>query len=176
MLVRIHNAEAVRFFHWHGQYRDGRDRLLLDVEVQHRAVIHLVDMVAGENQHIVRVVLVDKFAVLVDRVRRAGVPAAVLAGLVRRQHKHAAVHAVEVPVLAGANVAVQRERAILREHADRVDVRIDAVAERKIDDAILAAKRHGGFRHAGGQHAEAAALSARQQHGYDLFLHALRSS
>ena len=74
-------------------------------------------------------------------------------------------------MLTGAEIGVERQRAVLRQHADGVDLGIDTVTERKIDDAEFSSERDGGFCHARGQYAEAASLSAGKQHADNSFLH-----
>ena len=44
------------------------------VALQHRGIVHPVDMIAGENQHVVGPALLQQEEVLVDRVRRPAVP------------------------------------------------------------------------------------------------------
>ena len=53
-----------------------------------------------------------------------------------------AVQAVKVPRLAVADVLVQNEGLILGQDAHRVNVRIDTVGQREVDDTILSAKRN----------------------------------
>ena len=126
-------------------------------------------MVAREDEHIIGVKLLDKGQVLIDGVGRAAVPLARFAGVVGGQHIHAAVAYVQIPRRARADIGVELQGLILRQHAHGVDAAVGAVGKRKIDDAILAAKGHGGLGHMAGQHAQAAALAARQQHGNALF-------
>jgi len=46
---------------------------------------------------------------------------------------------------AFADVAVEAERLVLREDVDVAQVRVDAVGEGDVDDAILTAEGDGGF-------------------------------
>src|SRR6476646_6551568 len=57
---------------------------------------------------------------------------------------------------------VQRSRAVLGQHANIVDARVDAVREREIDDPILASERHGRLGSLGRQRAERLAIAAGQ--------------
>ena len=171
VFIGVHDAEPVRFLHRNLQDRDRRRRIVCNVELQHLRVVHLIDMVARKDQHVIRIVLIDEGAVLPDRVCRAGIPASVVLGHVRRKHEHAAVTAVEVPVLTGAEIGIQRQRAVLRQNADGVNVGIDAVGQRKIDDSVLSAEGDRRLRHAGGQDAETTALSAGKQHAHDFLFH-----
>ena len=116
---------------------------MLDMLTEHFGVIHLIDVVAREDEDIIRVIHFDKTHVLINGVGRAGKPRAVLAcGLVRREDEHAAVGTVKIPRLTAADVAVQAQRAVLRQHAHGVYAGVCAVGKRKINDPVLAAKGH----------------------------------
>ena len=83
----------------------------------------------------------------------------------------AAVHAVQVPGLAGADVAVELQGFVLGQHAHRVDPRVGAVGEGEIDDAVFPAEGDGGLGHIAGQNVETAALPSGQKHCDTLFFH-----
>ena len=110
----------------------------------HLAVIHLVDMVGRQHKNIGRVMAADNVDVLVNRVGRALVPRA-FHPLLRRQQFNEFVEftAEEAPALL--DMPDQRMRLVLREYADATNAGVDAVGEREIDDAELAAERHRRF-------------------------------
>ena len=85
----------------------------------------------------------------------------------------AAVDAVEIPRTPVPDIIVELQRLILRQHADRVDAGIDAVAQRKVDDSILASVGDGGLGDMLRQRIQPGALAARKQHCYTLFHFAL---
>ena len=134
------------------------------MELQHRRVVHLVDMVARENEHIIRVIALDKADVLIDGVRRALVPFGVLALGVGRQHLHAAVRRVEAPRLAVSDIFVQLQRLILRQNADGINLGVDTVGQREINDPVFAAEGNRGLCRVLRQNHQAASLTACQQH------------
>ena len=152
----------------HGDGADcyGKVCLFGYVGIQHSGIVHLVDMVAGEYEHILGIISVDEGYVLIDGIGCTGIPPACLAGLIRRQNENAAAVSVQIPCLTGAYVGVQLQRFILGKHANGIDIRIDAIGQRKIDDPVLTAKGYGGLCHAVCKYAETAALAASQQHGY----------
>ena len=137
---------------------------------EHGVVVHLVDMVAGENENVLRIPLSDERDILINGVCRALVPFAGLAGLIRRQNVDAAVGKVKIPRGTGADIGVQFQRAILRQHADDVDARIGAVGKRKINDAIFSAVGDCRLGDILSQNAQTTALSAGKQHGNALLL------
>ena len=108
-----------------------------------RLVVHLVDVIAGQDQNRVAGRLLDDVEVLQDRVCGPSVPLRHPAsGDVGLQHPNAAVVAVQVPRPAHADVVVERTRVVLGQDDDVVNVRVDAVGQGEVDDAVLAAKRH----------------------------------
>ena len=112
----------------------------LDVVTQHGGVVHLVDVVAGEDQHIFGIELLDKGQILVDGVGGAFVPFAGGAGVVGGQHVHAALADVQIPGRARADVGVELQGTILGQHAHGVNAAVGAVGQREIDDAVFAAE------------------------------------
>ena len=122
-------------------------------------------MVARKNQHIVGVIALDKANVLVDGICRALVPLGVFALGIGRQHLHAAVRGVEAPRLAVADVLVQLQRLILGQNADGVNLGVDTVRQREIDNPVFAAKGDRGLCRVLRQNHQPASLTARQQHG-----------
>jgi hypothetical protein len=47
--------------------------------------------------------------------------------------------------IGARDVAIERRGVVLREHENLRDVRVDAVRDRDVHEAILAAERHGGL-------------------------------
>ena len=168
----VHYAEAGGLLHRDLQHGDRAGGVLLDMLAQHIRVVHLVYMVAREDQHVVGIVALDEADVLIDRVRGAGEPRAALTGaLVRRQDVHAAVGHVEIPRLAAADIAVELERTVLRQNAHGVDTGVCAVGEREVDYSVLSAERNAGLGYILSQGIQTGALSSRQEHCDAAFFH-----
>ena len=112
---------------------------------QHAAVVHLVDVVAGEDEHVLRPAAADDVEVLEYRVGRALVP--VLGDLLlRRQEVDEFVETAVEEAPATLQMVDQALRLVLRGDADAADAGVDAVREREVDNAELATKWHGRFR------------------------------
>ena len=137
---------------------------------EHCRIVHLIDVVAGENEHVLGIVLLHEREVLIDRIRRSLKPRRLLLRLIRRQNMYAAERAVKIPRLTVSDILVEFERLVLREHAHRIDPRIDAVAQRKIDDTILSAERDCGLRNVVCKRVQTAPLTARKQHCHTFLL------
>ena len=144
----------------HDDAADGQIGVAVDVRVDHGAVVHLVDVIAGQDDDILRIGLLDAVDVLIDGVGRAFVPVFVDA-LLRRQHidVFAQFAAKEAP--AGGEVAVEALRLVLRQDEDAAKVAVDAVGKGEVDDAIESAEGHGRLGAIAGERVEASALAAR---------------
>ena len=137
-----HDAELVRLRngHLHAADRDVRAALLM--ERKQRPVVHLVDVVAGEDQDGLGPVLMNDVQILVDGIGRAAIPN--LAELLLRRHDVDELAELAVQVAPAAlHMLNQGVSLILRENEDLADARVHAVRQREVDDAVLAAERGG---------------------------------
>ena len=144
--------------------------VVLNVRLEHLAVVHAIQVIARKNQDVLGVVGLDVVEVLRNGVGRARIPGAAGLRLVRRQDRHAAVAAVQIPRLAGTNIGMQQVGAILRQNAHRVDARVGAVGERKVDNAELATKANRRLSDLLGECPQSAALSSCEEHRDAFFL------
>ena len=141
-LSHLDNAQLPALFRRNRQ-RGQRDLGVgLLVVMQHPAVVHLVDLVAGENDHVPGLFAADGIDILVDRVGRAHVP--VGAGALRRRQQ-----LEELAQLLGhnarpafADVPVERQRLVLGEDVNPAQARVDAVGERDVNDAVVPSEGH----------------------------------
>ena len=139
--------------HLDGGERHRRAALL--VEAQHLRVVHLVDVIAGQHDDVVRALLHDGIEVLVHGVGRALIP--VLAdALLRRQNLDELAELLRHDAPAHPDVAVERQRLVLRGDEDPAQPGVDAVAEREVDDAVRPAEKHRRLRAVPGQRIQAA--------------------
>ncbi len=160
--VDMHHAEAGSLHARHLEAADGDIGAGVHMLAQHDLVVHLVDVVAGQQHDVARAVILDDVHVLVHGVGGAFVPLRLGDALARRQHvkTFVALGAQEVP--AALQMADEAVRLVLRRHRDAADARVQRVAEREIDDARLAAEIYGRLGTAVGEIVEARAASPRQ--------------
>ena len=122
-------------------------------------------MIAREDEHIVRILIIDKIDVLRDRIRRSAVfRKGRILFLARREHIHAAVIGIQSPALSGCRIRVEQHALILRQDADHIDAGVGAVAQGKIDDAVLPAEIHGRLGNLLRQLIQACSASACEDH------------
>src|SRR5207248_7694295 len=83
-----------------------------DVLLEHKLVIHLVDVIAGEHDHVTRRVPFDDVDVLIDGVGRAGVPGRIGYALACRQDVEALIALLAEKIPATLEMANQAVRLI----------------------------------------------------------------
>ena len=171
ILVRNHQTKARGFAPRHFHNGNRELGVLLFVEAQEISVILLADLVAGQDDDVLRVITVNEGNVLVNCVGSALVPVRASGLLVGRQHMDAAMQAVKVPRLAVADVFIQDQRLILGQDANGVNIRVDTVGQRKVDDTVLTAERNRRLSQLLGQRVEARTLAASQDHCDHFFCH-----
>lgn len=89
---------------------------------------------------------------------------------------YAAVQSVQIPGLAGADIAVELQRLILGQHTHGVDAGVGAVGQGEVDNAVLSAKGDGRLGHVAGEHIQPAALTSGQEHCDTFFFIGVSSS
>ena len=104
-----------------GGYLDttnGESRVLRDVIRQHRAVVHFVNVVAGQHNDVAWIKTSNNINILVHGVGGALVPGVFIYTLLRGKqfYKWTEIPANHAP--ASLNVAYQRVRLILSQHPD----------------------------------------------------------
>ena len=140
---------------------------------EHLGEVHAVELVAGEDQHVLDARLRAGGAGSCARRRPCpGTSPACSSSSVERllggeDFDEAAAEVVEA--VRAADVAVQAHRLELREHVDLVDLAVDAVRERDVDQPILAGQRHGRLRAIGRERQQPRAATAAQNYSDDVF-------
>src|SRR5271156_71512 len=140
----------------------------IHVLLEHAPIIHFVNVVTGEDDHVLRLLRADGVDVLVDGVGRPHVP--VFAdSLHGGQDFDELANFTAKNVPAFANLAIQRERLVLGEDKDAAQAGVDAVGERNIDDAVDAAEGYGWFGAVAGERIEALAGASSEQDSERIF-------
>ena len=129
-------------------HRDGAHgnvRARLEVLAQDVPVVHPIELVAAQNDVVIDRTLEEVAQVLPDRVGSSLIPMRSLGSLLRRQDLDEARREI-VELVARVDMAVQRHAVELSEHVDAANARIEAIADRNINQPVLAAERHGRLR------------------------------
>ena len=113
--------------------------------LEHAAVIHLVDVVAGEDEDVARFLGADGIDVLVDGVGCALVPGLGDALHGGQDFDELAEFVGDDGAPAFADVAVERERLVLGEDVDVTQIGVDAVGKGDVDNAVLPGEGNGGL-------------------------------
>ncbi len=112
--------------------------------LQHAAVIHFVNVVAGEDEDVLGLLGADGINVLINGVGGAHIPVVADALHGRQDLDEFADFAAE-DVPAFADLAVERERFVLGQDVNAAQAGVHAVGEGDIDNAVIAAEGDGGF-------------------------------
>ena len=129
---------------------------------QHAPVVHLVNVVAREDERVLGLLRADGIDVLVNRIGRAHVPVFAHPLHGRKdldELAHLATH--DVPTFA--NMPVQRQRFVLGKDEDAPQIGIDAIGERDIDDPVDPAEGNGWLGSVTGEGVESLARASGQQ-------------
>ena len=143
--IRVHDSKFRRVLPPHGDRRDGQLGLFLDVLLEHPPVIHPVELVAAEDDEVIKRPVQKIREVLPHRVRRALVPARITRRLLRREDLHEAAREL-VELVSRADVPVQRDAIELREHVDAPHAGVQAVRDRDVHEPVFSRERDGGLR------------------------------
>jgi hypothetical protein len=134
-------------------------------------------VVTRQNEHVVIANHIDEIQILIDGIGCPAVPVRAIAIGIRRQHKGSSRVVIEVPGAAVADVPIQFQRLVLGQDTNRPDAGMTAVAQGKINDAVLTTKEQPRLGLIFRQDTEAAAFAACQDHGQTIrFSHTISSS
>jgi hypothetical protein len=153
----MHHAEGAGLHPRHGQAADGDIGAGVDMLAQHHLVIHLVDVVARQDDRIFDAVAVDDVDVLRHRIGRAAIPVRLVHPLRRGQDVQVFVPFRPEEVPAALAMADQAVRLVLRRNRHLADAGVHRVRQRKVDDPGLAAEIDRRFRAPVGQFLQPAA-------------------
>ena len=142
----------------------------LGMESQQFAIVHLVHMIARQDQHIVRLGFLQDIQVLEHRIGRARIPR-FFNPLLGGQHIDELAEPAVQETPAALNMPEQAVGFILCCHADAAYAGVHAVRQDEIDNAKFSAKRDCRFRAPIGQLMQAAAAATRQDHGVSVLGH-----
>ena len=144
-VVHLEDAERGRLFLGDGDDRHRRVGVALAVGLQHLRVVHAVELIARQDQDVARRRAPHVPQALADGVGGALEPVAAFLGLLGGQHADER-RREHVELVGHRDVLVQALRVELRQHEDLAQARVQAVADRDVDQPVLAADRYGRLR------------------------------
>jgi len=124
-------------------HRDSRNchvRVGVDVGCDQLLEVHAEQLVARQDQDVLDAVFFEEAQLLANRVRRSLVPVRAAQGLLCRQNLDETV-VEQVEVVCLANVPVQTDGVELRQDIHPVDVTVDAVGNRNVNQSVFATQR-----------------------------------
>ena len=133
------------------------------MEPEHLGVVHFIDVVAGQHEHMVRRVFLDHIDVLIDGVGRSLVPF-VADPLLGRHGDDVFVQFSGEEVPGEPQVLVQGQGFVLGQHGDLADAGVDAVRQGEVDDPVDAAEGDRGLCPMDGEGMEPFSFAAGKDH------------
>src|SRR4029077_6920902 len=163
-LINVHDAEAITLarVNKNGGQRDVS--ACGQVLVHHELVIHFVNVIAGEDDHMLTLLAADGINILVNGVGCTQVPVFAYALHGRQDFNEFTQLARHHGAPAFTDVAIQGERLVPREDIHPAQVGVDAVGERDVDNAVVTAEGERGLGRAARQGVEAFPGAAGQQY------------
>ena len=137
-LVDMHHAKRRRLHPGHGQAADGHVGPRLHVLAQHQFVVHLVDMVTGQDDRILDTVTVDDVDILRHGVGGAAIPVHLIHPLAGGQDVEVFVPLRTKEVPAALAVADQAVCLVLCRDCHFAHAGIQRVGQCEVDDPGLA--------------------------------------
>src|SRR5208337_3338304 len=122
---------------------DGGDRDVgarIDVLLEHLLVVHFVDVIAGKDEYVIRLLAADRINVLIHRIGGALIPVLRDAHL-RGQNLDEIAHAHQRGP-APANMTIEAQSLVLGQYEYAAQVAIEAVRQGEIDDPKDSAERN----------------------------------
>ncbi len=143
--VHLQDPEAGGLLAADRKHADGRVRDVPAVRLLHLPVVHLVELIAREHEHVTAAMAPEVPAALPHGVGGALEPVRALFRLLGREHRDER-RAEDVELVGHRQVLVEALRVVLRQHEDPAQVGVQAVADRDVDQPVLARDRHGRLR------------------------------
>ena len=125
---------------WHSG--DGHVGVCIDMRRQHLLEVHAVKLVTRKNQNMLDAVFFEKSDLLANGVRSSLVPVVAIQRLLCSQNFHEPVME-QVKVVSLSNVTMQTDGVKLRQNIHAIDVAVDAVGNRHVDQSVLATQWNG---------------------------------
>ena len=94
VLIGVHDPKTLRFLQCDFQHRDRTVSAFLLMVIQHLLIIHTADLVTGQYNDVVRIIIVNEIDILINGIGSSAVPVSLLASHIRRKNKGSSVHIV----------------------------------------------------------------------------------
>ena len=119
--VSDHNTETACLFNRHRHTGNGHICLICLMIIKHHFVIHLVNMVTGENQNVVRIIGLHICHILKNCVCCSGIPVAVTIFFIGGKHGNTAHIPVQIPRNTDSDMGIQTQRLILGQNTHGIN-------------------------------------------------------
>jgi hypothetical protein len=126
--------------------RDRYVRLGIHMRLEHLPVIHPVKLITAKNQNVLAVLIIEVDQVLANRIGRPFKPSPIGIHRLLRSEQLDKTPGKIIKTVGLTNVLVQRNTQKLRDDINFIDVTVQAVADRNVDESVLGRQRNSRFR------------------------------
>ena len=141
--IGAHQPKAFGLLGIHRQGPHGELGAGFDVMAHELAVVHPVELVTGKNQVVVHIPFLEQPLVLAHGIGRPLEPTGAVGCLLGCQHLHKPLAKAGREVVGHRQVTIEGGTVELRQHIDLVDLGIDAIADRNINQSVFPCQGHG---------------------------------
>ena len=163
LFIDLHDAQRLGLRPGDRQGGDRQVGVGIDVLRDDATKVHPVKLVATQNHHVFEIVVEQVRQVLAHRIGRPLIPGGAGGSLFGRKNLDEAAGEM-IKLVRLRDVPVKRSRVELREDVDALEIRVDAVRNRNVHQAVLARQRHGRLGPFLGQREQARPRSATHDH------------
>lgn len=160
--IRLKHAEIFGFFFWNLDTGERATATVLHVIGERNGVVHLVDVIASQDQRVIAAEAADHFTILEYRVSRALIPDVAANALVGWQHLDEFIEFASQKSPRHLDMTNETVTGVLSEDGDTAHARVHGIRQREIDDAELATEEDGRLRMTSCQIEQATAASSGQ--------------
>src|SRR5687768_3686937 len=139
VLVHAHDTESVHRLHWHINACDRHVSGFLHVIGQQLAIVHFINVVTAQDQHVLRIMNAQYVDILIHRIGGSLVPG-FLDPLLSRQQFNKFMESSIQKTPAVLDMTDQTLRLVLSSNTNTANSGVNAIGKRKIDDAEFAAE------------------------------------
>jgi hypothetical protein len=157
-----------RLFPRYGDHPDGNLGMVCPVKLHKRPVIHAVDVIAGQDEHIRVLTGHDESQVLANCVCSTSVPVPVFFACLRWKYAYPPHAAHQIPGGTVRNMIHQGKRFVLSQNRYPRKTAVGNIAQREIDDPVNTAEGNCRFCTGLNQYVEPASYSTGEKHRHNL--------
>ena len=141
--------------------------------IQHRFIIHFIDMISRKNQNKIWIIIFDVGKVLIDCMSSSSEPFFFCGAGIGLKDGNTTGAAVHVPWCTNTNMGIKDQRLVLCQYTNCIHVGVGTVGKNEIDDSVFSTERYCWFCDIFGEFAKPRTLPPCKNHCKNFCFHHL---